>query len=242
MRTQEIKVMYYAPRPADRPAAAFTERWRRHGELAMGLPMWRHMVRYVQYDSLAPGEHGLAEDHLAATHNGGYGGVGAIWFASADALQEAVADPDVALMEADEVVTFGRQLGASLVPTTEVVVVDDGPAAITVLNQLHRPAGVTRESFSDQWRAMGDAVAQAPELRRHLRSYVQDHAVPGAEGWDGIVELGFDTPGDFFAFMGEPKTTEWLLPHESAFIDIARGQPLITAATVLYARADAEVA
>jgi hypothetical protein len=235
MSDQQVKVMYYAPLPQGRAHGEFSARWRRHGALAMGLPMWRHMARYVQFDALVAGQHGLAEEQLGMMHNARYGGVGSIWFHSAQALQEAVADPDNRLMEADELETFGRLLGADLVPATEYVVLDDGPAAITVINQLHRPAGVSRASFSQQWRAMGDEIAATPELARHLRSYVQDHALPDAEGWDGIVELGFDAPADFFAFMAEPKTSEWMMPHEAAFIDIPRGQPLITAGAPLYA-------
>ncbi|HEY6761225.1 MAG TPA: EthD domain-containing protein [Baekduia sp.] len=235
MGGQQVKVMYYAPLPEGRSHAAFSARWRQHGELAMGLPLWRHMARYVQFDALVAGQHGLADEQLGMLRNADYGGVGSIWFHSAEALAEAVADPDNRRMEADELETFGRRLGSDLVAATEHVVIDRGPAAITVLNALHRTAGVSRASFSEQWRAMGDALAATPELARHVRSYVQDHALPDAEGWDGMVELGFDAPADFFAFVAEPKTSEWMMPHEAAFIDIPRGRPLITAGAVLYA-------
>src|ERR1700754_1443236 len=82
MGGQQVKVMYYAPLPEGRSHAAFSARWRQHGELAMGLPMWRHMARYVQFDALVAGQHGLADEQLGMLRNAGYGGGGAVWFPS----------------------------------------------------------------------------------------------------------------------------------------------------------------
>jgi EthD domain len=234
MSAEQVKVMYYAPLPEGRTHAAFRPRWREHGELAMGLPFWRHMARYVQYDVLGTGDQDLGIEQLSGTRNADYGGVGAVWFHNLDALTQASADPDSDVMLADELETFGRWLGTDLVPTSEHVLLDRGPAPVTVMNALHRLPSVSRASFQEQWLAMGEQLLAKPELAGHLRTYVQDHALADAEGWDGIVEIGFAQTADFFAFMAEPLISEWLFPHETGFIDIPRGQPLITTPTLLY--------
>jgi hypothetical protein len=231
---EQVKVMYYAPLPEGRSHAEFTPRWRQHGELAMGLPFWQHMAYYVQYDVLGSEDSDLPVEALSGTRNADYGGVGAIWFHDLAALTEAAESPDNRTMQIDEVQTFGRELGTNLVPTYEHVLLDEGPAPVTVMNALHRLEGVSRESFHEQWLDMGEQLLTKPELTRHLRRYVLDQALPDAEGWDGIVEIGFESTAEFFAFMGEPLISEWLFPHETGFIDVPRGQPLILTPTVLY--------
>jgi hypothetical protein len=232
--SEPTKVMYYAPVPDGRSRSEFRSRWREHGKFAMGLPMWRNMTRYVQYPVIGPGEHGVDAGQLEIMSNGKYGGVGAIWFRDDDALRAAVEDPDGSKVLVDEVETFGRELGENLVATREHVILDQGPGAITVMNKLHRVAGVSRESFSEQWLQMGIELGATPELARHIRRYVQSHALPDSPGWDGMVELEFDSAANFFAFMAEPKATEWMFPREESFIDIPRGEPLMMAGEVFY--------
>ena len=53
-----------------------------------------------------------------------------------------------------------------------------------------------------------------------------------------MVELEFDSPAAFFAFMGEPKTSEWMFPLEADFIDIPRGEPLMLVGELFYEEAD----
>jgi hypothetical protein len=203
----------------------------------MSLPMWRNMTRYVQYIAIGPGEHGVDADGLGMMSNGEYGGVGAIWFRDDDALQAATVDPDGERILSDEVDTFGRELGENLVATREHVLLDRDPGAITVMNKLHRVDGISRETFSERWLEMGEQLIATPELARHLQGYVQSHAVPGSDGWDGMVELEFDSPAAFFAFMAEPKTNEWMFPLEAAFIDIPRGEPLMLVGELFYEEA-----
>jgi EthD domain len=236
MGEPEIKIVYYGPRPAGATRAAFRERWRQHGRLAMGTPdMWRHMSRYEQWDVLDEGEDGLTAEHLAVANGGDdVGGVGMIWFHDANALAEAIADPGSGIMTVDELETFGGELGERLVPTTENVVVDKGPGALAMCSTVWRQPELTREQFSDQWRAMGDELAQRPELTRHLARYVQNHAVAEAPTFDGLVQLEFASPKDITAFMSEPLMTEWLLPTESRFHVFERLQTVLARRNVLY--------
>ena len=235
---QQVKVMYFGPLPGGRSHTAFRSRWRQHGRLAMGLPMWRHMARYEQHDVLTAGEEQLSAAQLEGSRTDAYGGVGMIWFRDADALASASADPDVAVMCTDEIATFGRELGVSLVPTTEHVVYDRGAGSITLIAVIWRQPSVTREEFSEQWLAMGELFAAAPELAGHVCRYVQNHALVGADGADGFVELGFQSAEELAAFMAEPRLTTWLTPIESEFVDYARIEIVVARRTVLYEETD----
>jgi hypothetical protein len=159
-----------------------------------------------------------------------------------EALDEQFDDADVETMAIDEIETFGRRLGTNLVAAREHRVIDRGPAAITVLGALWATPGTSRASFSQQWRDLAPNVTGTPELERHLRTYVQNHAlpvaegdaVPGFSGWDGLVELGFDTPEAFAAFFQEPKFTDWLAPIEAGFIDSSRVEMIVASEQVRY--------
>jgi hypothetical protein len=234
-----IKVMYLAPLPQGRSHEAFRPRWRQHGRLAMGLPMWQHMTRYKQCDVLVAGERGLTPEHLESMREDAYGGVGMIWFRDADALAAASADPDVATMQRDEVETFGRELGTNLVPTGEQVLFDHGGSAITLVGAVHRREGLAREAFSREWRAFGEALTATPEVAGHARKYVQNHTIADAPWCDGFVELGFASADEFAAFMEAFAATAGFVEREGTFVDYGRLEVVLTAETVLYDEAPA---
>jgi hypothetical protein len=231
---QPIKVMYFGPKPADRSHEAFRARWRQHGALAMGLPMWDHHIHYEQFDVLTAGEEGLLPEQAAMAATETYGGVGMIWMRDADAMAAVLVDPDVSVMQTDEVETFGAELGESLVPTIEHVIYERGPGRITLIGRIVRQPDITRQQFSEQWAAMGPQVAATSELTRHCVSYRQNHALPDAAGADGFVQMGFDSAQDLAAFMAEPKIAEWLLPTEAAFVDASRLELVFAKQNVLY--------
>src|SRR5437016_5068498 len=65
------KLIYLAKRKSGFTPMQFAARWRRHGALAMSLPMWRYMSGYAQADVLHPSPvPGTSED---------YDGVGLLW-------------------------------------------------------------------------------------------------------------------------------------------------------------------
>lgn len=49
-----LKFMYLAKRKPSLTPEGFTARWRQHGALAMSLPFWGNMLRYVQADLIRP--------------------------------------------------------------------------------------------------------------------------------------------------------------------------------------------
>ncbi|CAB4940996.1 unannotated protein [freshwater metagenome] len=233
--TNPAKVMYLAPLPDGRSHADFRARWRGHGALAMGLSLWEHHTRYKQCDTIVAGEHGVSEDVIARMHNGQYGGVGMIWL-DLDPVMGLV--DDVETMAVDEVDTFGRRLGANLVPTEEHVIVDGEPGPITLVAALHRVDGVDRAGFKAGWLAVGAEFLARPALTGNVCRYVQNHAFPDAEYCDGFVEMSFASVEQMGAFMGELKGSG-LLDMEREFLDHRRNEAVLTHENLLFERASA---
>ena len=232
---QPIKVMYFGPRPAGRSPAQFRERWREHGQLAMGLAMWDHHIHYEQFDVLAPGEEGLTEALAAISRHDTVGGVGMIWMRNTDALAKVTSDSEgVARMVADEIVTFGAPLGSLLVPTSEHVVYERAEGPIALIGKLHRRPTVTRDEFSRRWKELGAQFAASPALTRDPCRYCQNHALADAEGCDGYVQLEFQSAAALESFLAEPLLGEWLQPTEGEFIQSERIEVVIARRHLMY--------
>ncbi|MDX6410421.1 MAG: hypothetical protein QOE13_3492 [Gaiellaceae bacterium] len=211
--------MYAAPMADGGTHQRFRERWQQHGALAMGLPMWTHMTRYQQFDALTPEEQGLPDELGAMLATSRYGGVGAIWFESAEELAAVMADPDVQVMVADEIETFGRALAESLVPCTpETVIAPREEAAVVLLGQVWRRPELERSEFAERWRDHGRRFAADGDVTRHLSYYVQNHALSDIDGADGFVEIGFPSTAALAAFLVEPAIGGELAEREARFL------------------------
>lgn len=238
---EQVKLIYFAPRPAGRSLADFRARWRQHGALGMSQPLWRHMTLYKQLDALEPSESGLGGAGLAATAEDEWGGVGQIWVRSEQALGELFEDPSRAAMPPDEVETFGRELGASIMQTREQVVFDRGPVELSFVALIHRPPGFPRERFSARWTESGAHFCALEEVSRHANRYIQNHALPGSEWADGVVEVGFGSAAAAAAFFAEPKLVEDMAPSEADFVDHSRMTSLLVRENLLYDEGSAPV-
>jgi hypothetical protein len=232
----EIKVMYLAPLPSQRGHTAFRERWRAHGELAMGLSFWRHMTRYKQCDVLTAAELGLGAEQAAMYRLDEFGGLGIIYFRDAAALEAAVESDDGATMVEDERHAFGRELGANLVPTVEHVVINGEPGAVTLFGAVHRREGLDRRTFSESWRELGAALVRHPEVAGMVTRYVQNHALETPEYCDGFVELSFAAAQDVAPFTAA-LVRSGLMAKEREFLDHSRLEVVLTAENVLYDQA-----
>jgi hypothetical protein len=219
MSAGPIKLMYYAPLPAGRSRQEFRERWAQHGALAMSLPLWRHMVRYQQFDALAADAHGRGSPSDGAPATATFGGVGAVWVRDATALAAVAADPDNDLMRTDEVEAFGRPLGQDVVPCRPHNVVGSTAAtvAVTVFGQVWRQPAYTREEFAARWLAHGEVIARTTGVVRHIASYVQNHALPESSGPDGFFEIGFGSLDALGGFFAETTLAAELAEREAEF-------------------------
>jgi hypothetical protein len=228
---EPVKIMYFAPRPEGRSLEDFRARWRRHGDLGMSQPLWKHMYRYAQLDALAPEESGVAGGGTAEAE---VGGIGEIWVRSDEELAEVFADPSAAAMPPDEVKTFGRELGSLLLPTREHVLIEDGPVALLLVGLIHRPATFPKDRFSERWLESGQHFVGLQELSGHVSRYVQNHVLPPSVEADGVVQLGFPSADAANAFLAEPKLAEEMVPYEADFVDHSRLTTLVTRENVLY--------
>jgi EthD domain len=226
-----VKVIYFAPKPKETSTAAFRRRWREHGELAMSLPNFQHMTRYEQRDALTAEE---LDAEVLPPGGAELGGVGQIWIRDDEAAAAVFADPDVALLEKDEEETFGQRLGSRLMPTRERVVLDKGTAELSIVAQMQRRYGVSRERFAEAWNEVADRIAASPEVSRHLARYVVNQVMPSSEEADGVVEVGFASAPDAVAFRTDSGLRQLLAPFEAEFQDAARMVAVLTSTTVLY--------
>lgn len=99
---------------------------------------------------------------------------------------------------------------------------------VKVMACLKRRSGMSSEEFRRYWRDVhGPLVRSVPEFTRHVRRYVQSHAVsdhvPGVptapSPFDGVAELWFDSLEDAARAYAEPRFHEILLPDGLKFFD-----------------------
>jgi hypothetical protein len=193
----QLKQFYLATRHPALSRGEFRASWRRHGELAMQLPLWSNISRYTQGDTA---------DVPATTRERlrGYAdaadGIATAWFRDAGAVARIPADPDHAALLADEDRIFERRVAEASLFTEEIVERDAGATMVKLVRFLVRRATVTRESFAQTWAAHGPALAPSGDggglVRSYRRSVTVD--VPGVAsagsclaGFDGVVEVGF---------------------------------------------------
>jgi len=156
------KVIYVAKRNPALSPAAFQERWRAHGALAMGLPIWRNMWKYAQSDPLPVA--GIEPDCDA---------IGLVWYRGWDALDAIAARPALRqpLLD-DELLTFAGHVRECALMTEETVlqagtafeykVFVFGSAAEAVERALGNSARVGRIARSD---AVHNAYTTASRLQ-----------------------------------------------------------------------------
>jgi len=91
---------------------------------------------------------------------------------------------------------------------------------------LKRKQGMSHEDFARHWRNVhGPLVLGVADFMRHVRKYVQsdilNDSIPQmpASGFDGVVELWFDTPEAMGAALQEPSYHQLIRPDEEKFID-----------------------
>ncbi len=108
---------------------------------------------------------------------------------------------------------------------------------IKVIGLIRRKAGLSREEFLRHWKDVhGPLVMSIPELARHIRKYVQVHAVTIPElqareryqqaslpmEYDGAVEMWFDDAAEMqqaFGVLADPVICRRLREDEDSFID-----------------------
>ncbi len=101
---------------------------------------------------------------------------------------------------------------------------------------LRRKPGTTPEAFCRHWlHVHGPLVRSLPEMTRYIRRYVQMHPADlpmpadatGAEPWDGVAQMDFDSLEDMQRCFAEPRYLERVRPDEESFLDLERCSVLL---------------
>ncbi|MBV8139100.1 MAG: EthD domain-containing protein [Deltaproteobacteria bacterium] len=99
---------------------------------------------------------------------------------------------------------------------------------IKLMGMLRRKPGMSPQEFHSYWRNVhAPLVMEVQGFARHVRKYVQSHAVdaqlvPGDDGepaFDGIAELWFDSLDDLHRAISDPCYLSEIHPDELKFLD-----------------------
>jgi uncharacterized protein (TIGR02118 family) len=115
---------------------------------------------------------------------------------------------------------------------------------IKLFTFLSRKPGLTHEEFCDYWRtAHGPLVAATSAFGRHVRRYVQSHAIGGAavpeltlSAFDGAGELWFDSADDLAATLTDADHRAALDASAERFVDPASVIRLVAEESVQWDR------
>jgi hypothetical protein len=249
--SSELKSLYLARRNPALARSAFPERWRRHGELAMSLPFWRHACGYFHNDVLDDPPRD-ADTQLGDAWSTDYDGVGEVLMPSAADMEGLITHPDFPVLLADEWGAFNEPVANFSILTTEELHKDRTGTAIKLFAFLRPAAGVDRETFAERWRAHVALVMRSEELARLIIKYAHNHPVPldaagdaeatvreridlGLADVSGVTELGFASRADMVAYLGHPAR-EGIRKDMQEFVDLARTIIVATNEVTMYFR------
>lgn len=246
--------MYLARRNPDLARGSFPERWRRHGELAMSLPFWRHASGYFHNDVLEDPPSGV-DSHTPEPWSSDYDGVGVVFLPSAADMESLITHQDFPVLLADEWGAFNEPVANFSVLTTEEVHKERRGTAIKFFAFLRAAAGVDRADFTARWRAHVGLVMRSEDLSRLVLRYAHNHPVPleaagesemsvrdridqGIADVGGIVEVGFASRADMEAYLQHPDRAAIRADLER-FVDLERSIFVATNEVTMDARARA---
>lgn len=116
---------------------------------------------------------------------------------------------------------------------------------IKIFEFLVRKPGMTREQFNYHWlNVHGPLVISVPEIARHLVRYCQNHLIPewypflphAGPPCDGVVELWCESIKAVEEMFGAPANLDEVRADEYLFLDVMKGQLLVTREESLYER------
>lgn len=230
------KQIYIATRPDGVSDEGFVARWRQHGSFVRSLPLWRH-IRHYEQCVVQPDADAVADKvpDPSTRHDM----VGMVWFRSAAAVAEALADPTVEQVYADERETFLEPIAETSLMAREVVQRDLGGTRVKVVAFVKRKPGISRAEFSDHWENVhGPLFLSTEGVSGAVVKYVQNHTLESNTGpfdeFDGVVEIGFRHPHEIGEAFGHPSYLETIRPDEERFLDLDRMIVVNTDEQLLY--------
>ena len=244
-----MKNFYLARRSGKLSATQFTRRWRRHGELAMTLPLWRFASGYEHCDVIAlPDAEGSASA-LVWSHE--WDGVGIVHFATASDMESLSTDPDFPELLADEQHVFREPVAETAVMTIEQQYRQRPGVAAKVIAFLRPRQGKSDPEFRSAWDAQLPLVLGSRRTDQLVLRY--SHNVPvGVDAISGdtpdlrarvdvglhvagVMEIGFASNDDLADFVADPAFAE-TVQHLKTFVDLERSTFVMTNEVVMSPR------
>jgi hypothetical protein len=232
------KQFYVARRNPAMSRGEFRASWRRHGELAMRLPLWSNICRYTQGDTAEVPA--ATRDRLAGFVQTA-DGIATVWFRDADAVGRIPADPDHAVLLADEDRIFEQRVAGTSLFTQEVVERDLGATMVKLVCFLTRRAALSRDEFALGWAR--SELALPHRTRGLVRSYRRSVAVdlPGLRsdgstlgGYDGVAEVGFASVEDLIVAVAQDEFVAALDASHEDVTEPGSTTTMITTELLLY--------
>ena len=105
---------------------------------------------------------------------------------------------------------------------------------------LRRKPSLTREAFVAYHRERHAALFSAlPEVKRHVRRYVQCHTLPASLAglppitFDGVTELWFDDVAGLEAVFSSQNYMQTIRPDEAKFLDLDACEFVLSTETLI---------
>jgi hypothetical protein len=250
--TAQLKSIYLARRNPLLSRAAFTERWRRHGELAMSLPFWRHHGSYYHNDVLDDPPRRI-DTQFGDLWSVDYDGVGVAYLPSAGEMESLIKHPSFPVLLADEWGAFSELVEHFSLVTVEELHKNRLGTAIKMFAFLRARSGVAPNLFADRWRAHASLVLRAEPLTTLIIKYAHNLPAPmaltgegdqnvreridlGLTDVAGITELGFASRSDMETYLAHPAR-DGLREDLEQFADLDRTIIVATNEVTMYTRA-----
>jgi uncharacterized protein (TIGR02118 family) len=216
-----VRKFCFLKRRRDIDRSAFSAHWRTpHAKLIGQLrEFWTYTERYIQNHVRAPIA-GFSPEPL-------WDGVVECWQRPQTNYEEGFTEDPVYLkvVRPDEPNFIEVDQSVKLFAEEKIII--DGPRSGVKLFALARRApGLTLEQFHHYWSEVhGPNVRQNSDFMKYARRYVQHHVLPdtirsesGHPGYDGIVELWFDSIPDAVAAYSSATYLAALRADERAFV------------------------
>jgi hypothetical protein len=238
--TLQPKQFYVAKRNPAMSRGEFRASWRRHGELAMRLPLWSNICRYTQGDTADVPQ--TTRDRLAGFVQTA-DGIATVWFRDADAVGRIPADPDHAVLLADEDRIFEQRVAGTSLFTEEIVERDRGATMVKLVRFMARRATLSREEFARAWARSAHELALSQRTRGLVCSYRRSVAVdlPGVRPgdstlgrYDGVVEVGFASVQDLVVAVADDAFVAALDASHEDVAEPGSTATMITTELLLY--------
>jgi hypothetical protein len=249
--SQPLKNFYLARRNPALSADAFARRWRRHGELAMSLPLWRYANGYQHCDVLAapPAD---AAAQIAPAWNADYDGVGIVYFDSPADMEQLGVHPEFPTLLADESGAFSEAVANTAVMTTEQELRRRSGVAAKLIAFLRARDGDDAATFRRRWDRHVGLVLGAEETERLVLRYSHNHPIEqdavddgnldvrtrisiGLTDIAGVAEIGFASVADLAAYLALPSRRT-IGEDLETFVDLARSEFVATNEVVMAPR------